>query len=85
MAAASKAVDCSRGFYDRRPDREPTRGCGTTIIFVSLFVFLCIFLLFHLFFPQVPSVTHYAEVQLRPTQPLLFAAHGAGFGWCIFG
>ena len=52
-------------------------------LFLYLF-FLCIFLLFHLFFPQVPSVTHYAEVQLRPTQPLLFAAHGAGFGWCIF-
>ena len=54
-------------------------------VFFILF-FLCVFLAFSsVFFPQVPSVTHYAEVQLRPTQPLLFAAHGAGFGWCIFG
>ena len=50
------------------------------ILFFSL-RFSCFFIRF---FPQVPSVTHYAEVQLRPTQPLLFAAHGAGFGWCIF-
>jgi len=53
-------------------------------VFFILF-FLCVFLAFSSIFPQVPSVTHYAEVQLRPTQPLLFAAHGAGFGWCIFG
>ena len=78
---------CSRGFYDRRPDREPTRGCGTAVIFCFLyFIFSLRFSCFFIrFFPQVPSVTHYAEVQLRPTQPLLFAAHGAGFGWCIFG
>ena len=55
-------------------------------VFFILFFFSLRFSCFFIrFFPQVPSVTHYAEVQLRPTQPLLFAAHGAGFGWCIFG
>ena len=52
-------------------------------LFLYLF-FSAFFLLFHLFFPQVPSVTHYAEVQLRPTQTLLFAAHGAGFNWLVY-
>ena len=59
---------CSRGFYDRRPNREPTRGCGTAVIFCFFILFfLCVFLafssVFSLKFPVSPTTLKFNFVR----------------------